>query len=83
MSKLLYIIPFVCHQMGKTYPKTMSSPYFTGALDGWFSWSGENMSLAVFLKSLFTGQEPRTPFALSPKGKKVFINNVNNEFQFK
>lgn len=24
------------------------------------------MSLAVFLKSLFTGQEPRTPFALSP-----------------
>lgn len=28
-----------------TYPNTISSPYFTGAFDGWFSWSGENMSL--------------------------------------
>lgn len=64
MFKLPYIIQFYAHQMEKSYPKTMSSPYFTGALDGWFSWSGENMSLAVFLKSLFTGQEPWDTFCI-------------------
>lgn len=41
------------------------------------------MSLAVFLKSLFTGQEPWDTFCIISYGGKVFINNLNNEFQFK
>lgn len=64
-----------------TYPKTINSPYFTGAFDGWFSWSGENMSLASDFFSNFRSliKSCGTLFSLFPvKIKKMKCKRVKS-----